>query len=395
MSAFFLFIFAVYASVHAYVFLRARSIFGFGPAAGLAVAAFMLLMVFGVALVHALERYGYEDAARFLSYIAYVWMAALFFFFCLSLAIDLVNLALFLAGRFVRPAASSFMIGPRVSFFLCVGVSLALCSYGWFEALSFRTERIRIETTKLPAGIDRLTVVQLSDVHLGLIIRCDRLEKMLAAVHEAKPDIFISSGDLVDAEINHLTGLAERLRAVQPRYGKFAITGNHEYYAGVRKAIEFTESCGFRMLRNEAVTDGPITIVGVNDPTGVRLKLEKPVNEQALLARLPKDKFTLFLKHQPRVEEASLGLFDLMISGHTHKGQLFPFTFVTLIPFPLNAGDYDLGRGSRLHVSRGTGTWGPPIRFLSPPEVTVYELVRKKRIGNGAKPQTGGICNHG
>jgi len=65
------------------------------------------------------------------------------------------------------------------------------------------------------------------------------------------------------------------------------------------------------------------------------------------------------------------------LSGHAHKGQIFPFTLVTRIIFPLNAGDYDLGKGSLLHVSRGSGTWGPPVRFLAPPEVTIIELVRK------------------
>ena len=378
MNLFFLTIFFVYGGVHVYAFLRARSVFGFGWGIGLSVALFMLLMVFGVILVHALELYGYEGTARFLSYIAYSWMAALFVFFCVSLTLDLVNLFLLLSGWISRSNLSSLMMAPRVSFFLGVGIATAICVYGYFEAHGIRTVRVRIETAKLPPGIDRLTVAQVSDVHLGLIIRCNRLEEMLAVVNAAKPDIFISSGDLVDAQINHLTGLADLLRAVQPRYGKYAVTGNHEYFAGIEKAVDFTKSCGFRMLRNEAVTDGPITIVGVNDPTGVRMKLEKPVDERALLAGLPKDKFTLLLKHQPRIEQGSLGLFDLMVSGHTHKGQIFPFTFVTLIPFPLNAGDYDLGSGSRLHVSRGTGTWGPPIRFLSPPEVTVYELVRKR-----------------
>ncbi|HTG00544.1 MAG TPA: metallophosphoesterase [Nitrospirota bacterium] len=377
MSAFFLFIFFVYGGVHVYVFLRSRSIFGFGWAAGIVLALFMLAMIFGVGLIRTLELYEYERTARFLACVVYLWMAVLFIFFCVSLVLDIVNLVLLVSGWILRTDLTQVMVAPRASFFVSLGIALTVCIYGYFEAQTIRTERVRIETSKLPPGIDRLTIAQISDVHLGLIIRCDRLARMLAVVNEAKPDMLVSSGDLVDAQINHLTGLADLLRAVTPRYGKYAITGNHEYFAGIEKAVEFTETCGFRMLRNEAVTDGPINIVGVNDPTGVRLGLERPANERALLGVLPRSKFTLFLKHQPRIERASLGLFDLMISGHTHKGQIFPFTLITRIPFPLNAGDYDLGQGSRLHVSRGTGTWGPPIRFLAPPEVTVYELVRK------------------
>jgi predicted MPP superfamily phosphohydrolase len=204
---------------------------------------------------------------------------------------------------------------------------------------------------------------------------------MLESVKAAKPDIFIVTGDLVDAQINHLTGLAELLRTVNARFGKYAITGNHEYYAGLNKALAFTRSAGFTVLRNEAMKAGPIMIAGVDDRTGVQLKLARPASEQELLANLPRDMFILFLKHQPRIDQATLGLFDLQLSGHTHKGQIFPFTYVTRMMFPLNAGRYDLGKGSVLHVSRGTGTWGPPIRLLAPPEVTVIELVRSRLKG--------------
>ncbi len=120
-----------------------------------------------------------------------------------------------------------------------------------------------------------------------------------------------------------------------------------------------------------------INIVGVDDPTGVQLNIEKPEPEIALLSAAPKDRFTLLLKHRPVVDKNAASLFDLQISGHTHRGQIYPFTYVSEIAYPLNSGRFDLPAGSILYVSRGTGTWGPPIRFLSPPEVTVYELVRK------------------
>ncbi len=377
MSLFFLAIFAVYGGIHVYVFLRARTALDFGPGTGLVLALFMVLMVVSVFLIRSLEAYEYERTARVLAYIAYIWMAVLFLFFSGSLLIDLINLLIRGTGWLLRSNITSFLITPRMSFVGSLTLASVISVYGYFEALDIKPEKVRVVTTKLPAGIDHLTIVQITDVHLGLIIRCNRLGKMLNAVKNAKPDILISTGDLVDAQINHMTGLAELLQEVKPKYGKYAITGNHEYFAGIEKAIAFTKECGFMVLRNEVVADGPIVIVGVNDRTGVRLGLEKPVDESALLSKVPRDKFVLFLKHQPLIERASLGMFDLQISGHTHKGQIFPFTLLTLLTYPLNAGDYTLGMGSFLHVSRGTGTWGPPIRFLSPPEITVYELVRK------------------
>jgi len=377
MRLFVLFVFVVYGGAHVYTFLRARSALEFGPAAGIALGAFMAFMVFSVFLIRTLEQHEYDISARMLAYITYFWMAWLFLFFCGSLVLDIARLVTHVSGLVTHSDASTNILSSRTSFFASVVLSLCICTYGYFEARAIGTERVTIETTKLPVGIDRLTIVQISDVHLGLIIRCDRLEKMLDVVKAAKPDIFISTGDLVDAQINQLAGLADLLRGIKTKYGNYAITGNHEYFAGINTALAFTREAGFTILQNETLPVGPITLAGVDDRTAVQMKLEKPVSEKELLRAVPRDRFTLFLKHQPRIDRSTIGLFDLQLSGHTHKGQIFPFILLTRIFFPLNAGNYDLGRASLLHVSRGTGTWGPPIRFLSPPEVTIIELVRK------------------
>ncbi len=378
MTLFILSFFTIYGGVHVYAFFKTRGALGFGWGPGAALALFMLAMTTAPFLIRAFERFGYELGARSLSYLAYLWMAVLFLFFCGSLVMDLVNLAIRIAGWVMRSESASILIPSKVSFWIPLGLSLVICVYGYFDAKNIRTERLVIETSKLPTDMERLTITQVSDVHLGLIMRCKRLDGILDVVKATKPDIFVSTGDLVDAQINQLPGLAERLRVINPKYGKFAITGNHEYYAGLDKALAFTKAAGFTLLRGEAQDIGPIIIAGVNDPTGAQMNVEKPASEQAVLSRLNRNKFMLFLKHQPRRESASDGLFDLQLSGHTHKGQIWPFTYLSAISYPMNAGRFNLPGGSIIYVSRGTGTWGPPVRFLSPPEVTVIELVRKK-----------------
>jgi predicted MPP superfamily phosphohydrolase len=376
MSLFFLTFFSIYGGVHVYAFLKARTALGFGWASGVVLVAFMLVMTMAPVLIRVLEQNGYELGARVLSYVAYVWMAVLFLFFCGALVIDLLNLLPRLIGLMINMDLSPLQARPKLSFFLSLGIALGVSAYGYFDALNIRTERLVLETQKLPAGVDRLTIVQISDVHLGLIVRSERLDLVLDKVRAEKPDILVSTGDLVDGQINHMTGLAERLRALSPKYGKFSITGNHEYYAGLEQALAFTRKAGFTLLRGESTT-GVINIVGVDDPTGVQMKIERLVSEKALLSRLPKGRFTLFLKHRPVIDQEALGLFDLQLSGHTHKGQIWPFTYLSGISYPLSDGRFDLAKGSILYVSRGTGTWGPPIRFLSPPQITVIELVRK------------------
>jgi predicted MPP superfamily phosphohydrolase len=143
------------------------------------------------------------------------------------------------------------------------------------------------------------------------------------------------------------------LKEVSPRYGKYTITGNHEFYAGLKDSLKFIEDAGFRMLRGEAVS-GVINIAGVEDPTGRNFQSTRYVSEEELLKDLPGEKFTLLLKHRPHVNEGSRGLFDLQLSGHTHMGQLFPFYYATRLLYPAT-GRHDLENGSTMYLSRGTG----------------------------------------
>jgi hypothetical protein len=157
--------------------------------------------------------------------------------------------------------------------------------------------------------------------------------------------------------------------------GKFAVIGNHEYYPGLEQSLGFLKRAGFFMMRNEAITvKGSLNIAGIDDPAvGIT------VDETAVLSSVQNGLFTLYLKHRPNVPDATLGLFDLQLSGHTHRGQIYPFNYIVSIPYPYLNGFFSLEQGSYLYTSRGTGTWGPPIRILSPPEVTIIDIVRKQK----------------
>jgi len=118
-----------------------------------------------------------------------------------------------------------------------------------------------------------------------------------------------------------------------------------------------------------------INIAGFDDAvvSGKSPKTDDSVRQ--VLKSLPSDKFTLLLYHRPLIAKDTLGAFDLQLSGHTHKGQIFPFSLVTGLFFPMQAGYFLLPGHSALYASRGTGTWGPPIRFLSPPEITLFDIM--------------------
>jgi predicted MPP superfamily phosphohydrolase len=379
MSMFLLALFFIYGGTHLYFFLKVKEVFTPGLTSSIFIALFLFLMVTTPVLVRVLENLGMETFARFIAYTGYFWMGFIFLFFTSSLAIDIYHLLLRCAGFFFHREFTALFLAKRAALILPVVLGIVISLYGYFEARDVRTERILIKTPKIPDTVGKFTIVQISDVHLGLIVREERLKRIIALVKGASPDLLVSTGDLVDGEIDRMTGLAELLRDIRPGSGKFAVTGNHEVYAGLGQAVGFTERAGFSVLRNEVSTAGGlINVAGVDDPVVGMVADSMPVPEKSILLKAPPDRFTLLLKHRPAVDPDSLGLFDLQLSGHVHKGQIFPFNMLTYLFYPVRTGFTLYSLNTALYVSRGTGTWGPPIRFLAPPEVTVIELIHDK-----------------
>jgi len=358
--------------------MKAKAALAFGPGSGICVIIFMLAMVLAPAIVRYSERFGFRLFGRIMAHIGFIWGAVLYLFFSASLVIDLYRLAVYLAGLTIQKDFSPISLSKEYSFFIPLFLSLCISVYGYFEARDIRTERILIKTPKIPIEKDKLKIVQITDVHLGLMVRAERLKLILDKVRAEEPDILVSTGDLLDGQVCNLNGLEDLFSNIRPKYGKFAITGNHEFYAGIDNTRCFIENAGFTFLEGEGVTlAGIINIAGVDDPAGKAMGLTKDISEKELLSTLPREKYTVLLKHRPLVDKTAMGLFDLQLSGHIHKGQIFPFTLVTALLYPITAGKLDLPDNSFMYVSRGSGTWGPPIRFLAPPEVTVIELVHK------------------
>jgi hypothetical protein len=261
------------------------------------------------------------------------------------------------------------------TFALALALTLAVAAYGVVAARRPRIERVVLQSAKLPAGRAPLRIVLLSDVHLGALVGARRLRRILAQVERLAPDLVLSAGDLVDGQADHLNRLVPQLAALHPPLGKFAVIGNHECYVGLAHALDFHVRAGFTVLRGVAAEVTPaLAIAGVDDPAASRPRAPAATDERAALAAVPKDRFVILLKHQPVVARAAVGHFDVQLSGHVHQGQIFPFNVFVRLTYKARTGLTALPGGSHLYVSRGTGTWGPPMRVLAPPEITLIEL---------------------
>lgn len=361
MTTFLLGFFTLYSLLHLYFFLKLRLVLRMGYALGLSISFFLLLMVISPVLVHFFQKNGPKILSLILNYVGYSWMGFIFLFFCSGILLDL------LSGTFSLFFRKNFPGSARLSFMIPVGVSVLLWTYGYFEAKTIKLNRISLHSNQ------DLRIVHISDLHLGQTTDKVLVENLLKLVRDLQPQIILAAGDIVDGEVDQIEEFADLFKRIEAPLGKYAVTGNHEYYAGIRKSTTFLENSGFRVLRNEVVEILPtLTLVGFDE-----ILSEREI-ENHILRDLSGKNFVVVLKHRPVVYEENVDLFDLQLSGHTHGGQIFPFRFITRMFFRHVSGLEKLGKRSFLFVTRGVGTWGPRIRVFSPPEVTLIELKKNR-----------------
>ncbi len=240
-------------------------------------------------------------------------------------------------------------------------------------------KRVPITLDRLPAALDGFRIALLSDIHLGPTAKREFLDGVVRTVNGLDTGLVAIVGDLVDGDVAELGHEAAALRNLESRHGTYFVTGNHEYFSGVAQWIEYLPTLGIRVLRNELETiseDGAaFALAGVDDRTAESSgEAGHGTDFDAALANRGQNQPVVMLAHQPVLfAEAARREVDLQLSGHTHGGQMVPFNYLVRLDQPAVAGLSRVG-GSQLYVTRGVGTWGPPVRVGAPPEITVVEL---------------------
>ena len=263
----------------------------------------------------------------------------------------------------------------RIEHILLSGVVLivlALSVYGIFQTRTPKIERLELTTAKNYDKAGSLKIVQVSDVHTGFVLNSPGLKRLAATIKEENPDILVSTGDLFDKITLRIGAVVKAFKNIKPRYGKYAVTGNHEVYAGVDQAVEMTKRAGFSVLRDQAITiDKVINIAGINDPADAS---EDSLKEANILGHTDPQLMTIFLKHEPVALKSSQNKFDLQLSGHLHGGG-FPFRWLIAMHHNQLEG---YKADTKMYVSRGWGTTEFPIsRIGVRPEILVITIKKE------------------
>ncbi len=365
MTLFLSIVLTIWGVMHLYVFWRLASVPWVAahisrPA--LVVAAVLLWASYPAARI--LGAWNLEAAARPLEFAGATWIGVLFLAVATMVVADVVTL-----GGWLMPH-----LAPAIRGWALVAAGL-LSIIGLVQGLRPPVVRdYEVQLAGLPPERDGLVLVQISDLHLGTLINRGWAARLVKQVNDLQPDLVVVVGDVVDGNVNRVETLRPVLAQLRAPLGVWAVTGNHEYYAGVEQCVRLFQDAGFTVLRDTWAEVAPgLTLAGVDDLTARRQfgREGNPV-EKALANRPPGA--TIVLSHTPWQADAAARLGGgLMLSGHTHNGQIWPFSYLVRFRYPLMAGRYEVA-GMPVIVCRGTGTWGPRMRLWWPGEIVRIKL---------------------
>ncbi|MCK4875548.1 MAG: metallophosphoesterase, partial [Sulfurimonas sp.] len=324
---------------------------------------FLIINLVGI-ICYMLGRY-YVNIPNWLYFIFSIPIGILFLLFCTTLVYDISRVLLSLTP--ISESRRKFLKKSLDISSLALASTLSLRSL--YEAKFVKLERITIKVKNLKKSYK---IVQLSDLHIGGLIDNEFIKDIVKRANVLNPDLVVITGDLVDTDIDYLKESLEEFKALNSKYGTYFIVGNHEYYHGITKIIKKVKSLGMRVLENENTYIGEqnegFNLAGVYDLTGYRTKTYIPDLQKALLGK--KESPTILLAHQPKYIEEVGDDVDLILSGHTHGGQLYPFKFLVKLQQPYVSGLHQHNENLQIYVNKGTGFWGPPMRLGASSEIT-------------------------
>jgi predicted MPP superfamily phosphohydrolase len=380
---------AIMGSVHGYLYLRLVHDAQLpGPWPWILGVAF-----FGLALslpsAFLANRLLPRPTARFLVVPVFLWLGFTFLNFFWFLGLDVLRGALGVVGWIAGTNNGAFALWQDtdsrrlvVLISLATTGSLTLFSMVWALARVV-VNKVEVPLKWLPAEMDGFTIAHLTDLHLDHVHGRRWLESIVDRTNDLQPDLIAITGDLAEGTVAQFRDDVEPLARLRAPFGTFFVTGNHEYFHDLEGWLKHLPELGIRILRNEHVGieqgDHGFDLAGIDDHDGGRMAPGHEPNLARALAGQNQGRGMVLLSHQPRIigEAAERGV-GLVLSGHTHGGQIWPFSYLVLLQQPFIKGLKKV-RDTYLYLSAGTGFWGPPMRLGTTAEIAVVVLKAEAR----------------
>jgi uncharacterized protein len=324
--------------------------------------SFIIWLTYLVGIRFAINPGG--KLAFLLERISMDWLGVLFIGTTVLLTVDLLTGF----GLWGKPWLEALRVGAVV-------IALLMIAIAFFQGTRAPViSRYEVNLPHLPTSLDGSRVVMLSDLHLGSQFGPNWLAKRVEQVTALKPDLILLVGDIFEGHGPPDPRLQAVLERLQAPLGIYAVTGNHEFYGDTNAAIAMSEKVGVIWLHDQLREIAPgLILAGVEDLSVQRMRGKTKDRVSPLLTGSQKGAVIL-LSHTPlQVEQAATAGVGLMLSGHTHNGQIWPFNYLVAKFFPYISGGYTIGKMT-LIVGRGTGLWGPRMRLWQPSEIMMVTL---------------------
>jgi hypothetical protein len=305
------------------------------------------------------------------------WLAAAFYFLLAVILVDIVRLVNTVIHFLPSSGSPEYNKLKLLTLATSVIIVFLLLIAGYINAINPKIKYLNINISKTLANKKEIKIAAVSDIHLGTLVGKGRLEKLVNLVNAKQPDIIILAGDILDEEQGPIIreNIGQPLTKLKAPMGVYAIPGNHEYIGGINRAKKYIESLGIILLCDSVVNiNNMLVLIGRDDISSYRFYGTKRKPLKDLMFGIDTSKFLLLLDHQPfHLQDAANRGIDLQISGHTHKGQLWPVNYITHAVYELDYGYIQKGN-THYYVTSGYGNWGPPVRIGNRPEIVVFNL---------------------
>lgn len=370
-------------AAHYYVWARLVRDPGLPPGVTRTLSYALVLLFFSIPSAMFLRRSALGRSVDALVWVSMIWLGLLLFLTLAVAVADVARAGWHLARAWQGAGPLDTQRRQTLARLWAGAATLVAGSLGLWSLRSglarVEVQRVRVSLRRLPPALSGLRIVQLSDVHVGPTIHRQFLATVVRECNALKPDVLVITGDLVDGSVEELRAHVAPLAELRAKYGVYFVTGNHEYYSGADDWCRELERLGLRVLRNERVSigegDASFDLAGLDDHSGRRFGAGHGEDLPKALAGRDPERELVLLAHQPKtILEAQHRGVGLQLSGHTHGGQIWPWTYLVRLQQPVVAGLARFGE-SQVYVSRGTGYWGPPMRLAAPAEITELTLV--------------------
>lgn len=324
--------------------------------------SFFLILNYIALIGYMLSRY-FIDIPNLLYFLFSIPIGVIFLLFCTTIFYELFAFTI---------SKTPISQSKRELFKKSLDISSLAAAFGIGTKAIYNAKVIEIEKVdiKLRNLKKSYKIAQLSDIHMGGIVDREFIQEIVQKTNNLNPDLVVITGDLIDVKISSAKAAIDELKNLKSTFGTYYILGNHEYFHNPYEIIEYVKSIDIRVLENDSVLiNDDFYLCGVYDIFGYRLKSLIPDLNKALSAT-SNDKATILLAHQPKFVEYIYGGVDLMLSGHTHGGQIYPFRLLVGLQQPYISGLHRHNKNMQVYVSKGTGFWGPPMRLGASSEIS-------------------------